>query len=451
MKKIFILLFLLFPFFITAQQSNDKSLDKKEKKTIEKSIKQQREDKLRYGINTAVLEVLKSLKEEKNSDFNKTLEEILKETKNRNVSENIIDLFILTEYFDADDTVYRFIDEKKYTGKNTFKKAVKYLSLTKKEKYHQDFQDLLKSTNESYRIAAVKALSSSGNKEFTELLIEQYENDDSERVKTEILLNIGELKDNSAVDFLIDIIEDEYIDKTSKQYACNSLGLIGDEKAYPYLMKVYEDPDPYIRSYALNALGKIKKSDNEKLLIQAFRDDSPKIREQAAISAADTKNSSFIPFLKYMAANDPARDVRRESVKSLSKIASADAISFLKEKVTDSKASIELRKLSAVQLINNNFSAGKSAIDKVLKSEWESKAPVLLELICGTLANTESSQMCEYYSRMLDHPSLTVKLSGLKGIRKNKCVSLKNKVKEFTEIKGSSSFKRFAQAVLEDL
>ncbi len=52
---------------------------------------------------------------------------------------------------------------------------------------------------------------------------------------------------------------------------------------------------------------------------------------------------------------------------------------------------------------------------------------------------------------MLDHPTLTIKLSGLKGIKKNKCKSLKSKVEKFTEAKGSSSFKRYAQSVLEEL
>ncbi len=55
-------------------------------------------------------------------------------TKNRKVSENIIDLFILTEDYSADETVYRFIEEKEYSGKNVVKKSIQYLSKTGKEK-----------------------------------------------------------------------------------------------------------------------------------------------------------------------------------------------------------------------------------------------------------------------------------------------------------------------------
>ena len=40
-----------------------------EDKKAEKTIKEQREEKLLYGINSAVLELLKNLQEEKNSDF----------------------------------------------------------------------------------------------------------------------------------------------------------------------------------------------------------------------------------------------------------------------------------------------------------------------------------------------------------------------------------------------
>ena len=90
-----------------------------------------------------------------------------------------------------------------------------------------------------------------------------YEEDDSDRLRTEILLNIGELKDSTSVDFLIDILDDDYIDKTSRQYACYSLGLIADDKSYPALLKAYEDTDPSLRSYALDALSKFSKDDTE--------------------------------------------------------------------------------------------------------------------------------------------------------------------------------------------
>ena len=447
-KTAFLLLFLLFPFLVFTQEADT---DKKDSGKAEKSIKEQREEKLLYGINSEILELLKTLKEEKNPDFNSRLTEILQETENRKVEENIIDLFIITEYYDADETVFRFIEEREYSGKNVVRNSIKYLSATGKEKYNSDFLKLLESGDEAYRMEAVKALSKSGNKEYTEKLINQYENDESDRVRTEILLYIGELKDSTAVDFLTDILSDDYSDKTSKQYACNSLGLIGDDKAYPVLLETYGDPDPYIRAYALDALSKFKKDDTEKLFLQALKDDSPNIRKQAALSAAKMKKSAFVPFLKYKAVNDPVKNVRIESVKALSAIASSDALDFLEEKASDEKSPLELRKLALVELINNNFSESRSAIDKILESEWESDTPVLLETACGTLAEKESDSLAEYYSRMLDHPSLSVKLSGLKGIKKNKCSSLKSKVEKFTEGEGSSSFKRFAQSVLENL
>ena len=70
------------------------------------------------------------------------------------------------------------------------------------------------------------------------------------------------------------IIDDEYIDKTSRQYAIHSLGLIGDDEAFPLLMKTYEDPDPYIRSYALDAISKYKKNESERFFFRALKDDS---------------------------------------------------------------------------------------------------------------------------------------------------------------------------------
>ncbi len=177
----------------------------------------------------------------------------------------------------------------------------------------------------------------------------------------------------------MDILDDDYIDKTSKQYACHSLGLIGDDKAYPALLKAYEDTDPFIRAYALDALSKFSKDDTEKILLQALKDDSWQIRKQAVLSTAEMKNSAFVPFLKYKAINDPAKPVRTESVKALAVIASSESLGFLREKASEKKAPLELRKLALIELINNDLSGSLSVIDKILQEEWESKTPVLLE------------------------------------------------------------------------
>ena len=417
----------------------------------EKTVKEIRTEKLLYGINSEILDLLKSLKDEKNSDFNEPLLQVLKETKNSKVKENIIDLYIDTEYFSADAEVFKIIEEKEYSAKNVVRKSIKYLSLSKPDKYKNDFLALLDSNDESYRSEAVKALSSTGDKQFTMKLIEHYENDESESVKLEILLNIGELKDPDSSEFLMKIIDDEYIDKTSRQYAIHSLGLIVDDEAFPLLMKTYEDPDPYIRSYALDAISKYKKNESEEILLQALKDDSWQIRKQAAVSASEYKNEKLVPLLIYKAVNDPAEPVRIESVKALSAIGSQQSLSFLREKASEKKAAVSLRKLALVEIIKNDLSGSYSVIEKILEDEWESPGSFMLDTACSALSETKSDKLTDLYSRMLDHPSLTVKLSGMKGIKLNKCSTLKEKVSKFTGEDVSSSVRNYAKSVVEEL
>ena len=430
-----------------AEQPKEKSEPVKKEKTV----REFREEKILFGINSEILELLKNLKEEKNSDFNDSLKNILVETKSQKVIESILEHYIDTEYFDADNEVYLFVKEKEYSSKKVVRNSIKYLSATGKDKYNPDFLELLESNDESYRIEAVKALSKSGSTEFTQDLIDLYENEESDKVKIEILLNIGELKDPSSTDFLIEILEDDYADKTSRQYACNSLGLIGDDKAFPYLVKTYEDPDPYIRAYALSAISKYSKDDTEKMLLQALKDDSWQIRKQAAVSSAELKKSSFVPYLKYKAEHDPAKPVRTEAVKALAAIASPESLKFLREKASDIKTSVVLRKQALVELIKNDLSGSLSVIDDILENEWESKTPVLLETACSTLAATKSDKLKVYYERMLDHPSLTIKFAGMKGIKLNKVSSLKEKIEKFAGEGVSSSVKNYAKSVLEEL
>ena len=64
---------------------------------------------------------------------------------------------MLTEDYSADETVFKFIEEKEYSGKNVVKKSIQYLSKTGKEKYNTAFKDLLDSADEAYRIEAVKS------------------------------------------------------------------------------------------------------------------------------------------------------------------------------------------------------------------------------------------------------------------------------------------------------
>ena len=134
--------------------------------------------------------------------------EYFKELEHRGAEELVIN--DLLEFEDLDAT-YRL-------------SAISYLSAGMNPQAVEVYRLMLDSDEAGIVRAAVKALGGSGTREDAVRFLEYLDDPEfPDEVKPELILSLGELGDPVARDRLIEIIEDEYEEKSWRMYACVSL------------------------------------------------------------------------------------------------------------------------------------------------------------------------------------------------------------------------------------
>jgi HEAT repeat protein len=88
------------------------------------------------------------------------------------------------------------------------------------------------------------------------VLVEAYETDASTRVRAHAAFGLGLMREERAIDLLIDGLRSQHSEIRS--HCAEALGMIGDDRAVSRLNEVLSDPDPDVRRSAERALRMIR-------------------------------------------------------------------------------------------------------------------------------------------------------------------------------------------------
>jgi HEAT repeat protein len=234
-------------------------------------------------------------------------------------------------------------------------------------------------------------------------------------------------------------------------YAASSLGKIGDARALPALRALLASPDSLLRAYAASALAGFELGEVQAALQEALRDNNARVRQAAAAALARKDAQKSVDILIYKARNDPERAVRLEALRSLGAIGNARALSYLREAYQDPLLANPYREEALGALLQYDPDGSLGVVREVVKAEWGSKDPAVLEFTARRLAALRQSGLGEFLGRFLESPNLTIRLYGLRGIRLNRLGSLREKVRALAEGDPHPAVRREAQAVLDAL
>lgn len=150
---------------------------------------------------------------------------------------------------------------------------------------------LVKAEREYSRIKAsvIGALGEMKDESAIEILIESL-SDPSEEVRMKSAIALGKIKDRRPVIRLMQILDNKLERETVKNAAIEALGEIADPKAAPFIVRFIDDSDDDTASKAILALGKLKYSEAVVPLIKILEDRSrlgESIRKSAAIALKD--------------------------------------------------------------------------------------------------------------------------------------------------------------------
>ncbi len=429
-----------------------------EKKSFEESskpLKQQRIDIIRYGIDSEIIDLLKTLKKNKNKEFNEELLKLLQTTHNANLESKVIDLFLSEK--DPRAVQYAFSELKNnYDLSNEIQtQFISYISDYQTPEISSYLATLIHHDNTTISNAAIDALGKSKNDTYGSVLLKMLDDPTtSDTQKIHIIEALGNLKYKEAVPSISKYLKKDYTTNRSLKWkACIALGEMGDEKSLPTIVKLFSDNDPYLRNFAVQALRYFPAKKTEDMIIQGLRDSSWRVRVSAANSLGKMKSKKAVPILIYKAQNDPdVRNVRNAAIKALGKIQTKKALSFLQSFVLDSKAVYLNRNTAISVLAKDDLSGSLSTFKKLMDEEWNKTKSPLLDYTCKVLSTQKNPKLVKLYAKMLEYTkTMNLKIYGLRGIKLNKFISLKGKVEELTTDKNPQQIRKIAKDTLEAL
>jgi len=450
LQKLFLLAYFTF-FFLILCFAQDKPDSTVEESTI--SLRKERERILAFGLHSEVSGLIKEFIASKDLSYNNDLLKLFNNTKSDQIQRDIIELYTVIKSNNLISQVIEKIENRDYETRSMIIAGIRYISEIKAVKENEElFLELLNDNQKEYKIEAIKALTSTGNKNYSQPLMELYKTDEDAPVRLQVLLDIGKLEDQSTAEFLKEIASDKYLERTYRQYAINSLGYLKDEESFNDLVAAYKEDDPFIRIYALSAISKYDKKEANTIILEAIRDENWRIRKQAITDAGERKSKDFIQILIYRADKDPVEDIRITSLNSLSEIGGKEAFDFIRSKAMDPGASVKIRHRAFTLAVNNDTSNSITMIDTIFEKESNASNKAFLESLASELCKVEYSGLAPIFERMLDSSSVVIRVAGLRGIRINKISNLKDKVKTIAEDqKQATAVKNNALSTLESL
>jgi len=409
-------------------------------------------DVLRYGIDSEVLKVIKSISESEEKSLNQELTALFVDSLNFEVRKAVLDYFAAARIRDAEAASFAVLDGEQIDDSRLAIACINYLSALKAPGLEPRLLKYVDHRDDRVAETAITGMGEVGGERSGQLLVERLQEADypAER-KPEIILALGKMKYRGGVDALIAITENRDEQRIWRMYAAASLGQIGEERAIPHLKAMFAESDSLVKAYAASALAKFDMSAVQGLLQQGLRDSNVRVRVAAAGALANEQARDSVDILIYKAKHDPERQLRLKAIEALGVIGTAAAWEYLRELYSDRIALPVYREAAFVALCENALGENLDTFRKVIEQEWSSKDQKLVEFTARKLSTTVASGLKWFYERFLSSANVYVRIYALRGIEKNGLRSLREKVEKISTDDPYPAARKVALSVLERL
>jgi len=416
------------------------------------SILEERKQVFQFGTEGEILELLKTLKEQKDRTLLDNVLSLLEGKVSLKLTRGIYDFLQTLQSIDPRSEGYavKLLQAQEELDQETILTLLQYLSLPESKPHLEEVLPLLKDSRRRIVTAAVRYLGKKGNEEVVTKLIDLFKGQEAEEdLRTAILTALGELKATNAVEFLRSILDNPDERMVYRRFACDALGKIGSKEAYPSIKKALEESDNLLRAYAVSALGSYREGEVETILLQALRDDFARVRASAAEQLGNRKTQSAVEMLLYRVRRDPDKQVRLSSLRALSEIGDEKSFSFLQDLLLDEKASLDLRMETIRLFLQNPSEKGMKALRTLLEREWTKENSRLLDEACKQLSLQTVAGNGDLYQKMLSHRSFIIRIYGIRGIGRNNIREATDQLRQLAKEGASPQERKEARLVLE--
>ena len=420
-----------------------------------KAIERTRQTLL-YGIDSQVLDVVQRISSTRDGRFTKELISVLSDTRSADVKKAILGVFQDQGIKDGEGMARQTLGDVENQAGDVVVACVRYLSAIHATGISPLLVPLLDSADNGVASEAIRACGKSGEDSCAAALEAKLKSPDfPDARKSDVILALGDLKDQKAADDLMAIAKNTDEDKFRRAYAADALGKIGDVRAVPVLKSMFAENDALVRAYAASALAHFGLDQVFPMLIQGLKDDDWKVREQCAKGLTGRMSGSqadtALPILEFKARYDPISQVRVAAIQAMGGMGGTQGEETLAALYQGAGYPPETRETALKALVGRSLSRAIEAVRAVLAAEGKGVDQRPIEATARVLSEAQGAGLKDIYSTMLASPDAAVRAYAIRGVAANGFNDLKDRLKDMSTRDPSPLVQREAEKALSKL
>lgn len=404
---------------------------------------------LKFGIEPEVLDLVRALKQEKNTDFRDPLIGSYANARNDELKEALLLFFLDLKDNGLENQAVQEIADPLKKGNSLLLNAISYLTEIKSVQAKDTLVGLMKNENKILALASIRALARLGATERTEDLLKLYEDAETDpNFKPDLIWAFGEMKAEASVELLLREYDDNESQPLLRRSILEALGKIGDGQAWDRVEAALRDPNTDIRAAAVATLASYPgRGDSVALLTAALRDSQASVRTAAAQAAKELRRTELQELLAYRVKKDPDAKVR---VAALQALAAYDdgpttVLAFLADKKTEAVVWREALNLSLDKKYPGTFEALKT----VVESDVKEKTGGLSAVVAGAILPQRETYRA-LFGLILTSEKAPARASALRSIGLGKFTEYESLLKTLAAKDPDPGIKAQATTILKD-
>jgi HEAT repeat protein len=408
-----------------------------------------RRDTLRYGIESEISDLLKTLDSEKEGKFNDDILALFRSSRNSKLRTSILDFFSDLEWKGAEEDALALVATRDRNDQALVASALAYLAQIRSKAALEYAQAIMKDEDKKLLPGVIRLIGRAGGPDEEDLLIGWMATDSAtDDLKQSAMRALGDLGSRKAVEKLRKIAEDGLQGKANRMTACDALGRIGDPAAIPSLVTAANSDDPNVRSSAVAALASFRDADALAAIQSALRDSVALVRIAACKACAKLRLVEAVPAIIYKASNDPEKAVKTEAMKSLADLGGSEGFAFLRTYLAGPKNDTALRIL-AFGLLLRKDPASMDTLKERLVAEGKEKDRSLYTSFVREIANSPDTPWGLPLAKILFSDSdYLIRVGGLEWAKRNKGGEVRAELEQLASKDPSDYIRKRAAEIL---
>lgn len=302
----------------------------------EKEIKEM-ENSLSFGVPDERKQVLQKISELKDTKLNFLIKKTIEEDKDTDILEMAIRLAGEMKIPGIEEAIFAAMEAKEEPKIKAA--AIRTLGKLKYKKIAAKAIEELANENKIILTAAVTALGDLEEKAALEKLYAILDKvDEKEEILQEVIGSIGKIKDKKSIEKLKEVLENPGFSRFVRMYVPIALAQIGGKEVLDILEKATQEKDYFIRIRAIYAISEVHGADLsalKKTITAALKDSDVNIRLTALDVVKNSKDKTYVDFMKYIMEKDPEVKVRKKATEVYSGLDDpAAVVKYFSEKLS---------------------------------------------------------------------------------------------------------------------